>query len=788
MPNQLNLKQEATKLPYDSKKNYLLTQEETTIHKLLCSLINRLNTDFSAEITHGRDEHGRDLVVKHRDALGQQYIGVIVKMGDKKGKLTGKTDGLIDQVISQSKQSLAHPCILHELSAGSVRINQLWIFFVGPLTNTASERIEYELKDVSKRIFALEEIINLFSINYPQVFFNPTLTKFVEDNLAKIEEIDKTGVLNRHYSTPWVSKWDKAGDLTPGIMVNLMSANKMPFTKLVDIITSGQKIILTGDPGSGKTTALVKIASDMFKSNFLTKSQNPDIPLNVPILIQAKDLVNKTIDDLYNEFVVDVELDKDIKIKTLLVDGLDDIVSEKRQECLDKASRFADKQKCGLVISCRKTPMLSTILSPFDRYELLPFDLNQAISFVEKSLTDQKLIEVLKTGIRQNELKIELTPMALELLIDVAQYEKEIPASLAEIFERYTDITCGKYDNSKGIVSVFEHHIKKRFLAELAWNEFYTKDLLEITKTSFDKFVNDYAEKYGWDKPKFSQFITEIERSCLLILDDRVSFSHRSFLDFFVASRISINKVKIPDLNKEIVRIYFNDLWSDVSFYYIGIERELDPEVITGIKEFPAETLDISVYKLLIGRLLQAGWHTPSQEKIRAIEVGLDNIDGVRHFVDKMLSQSPNKLPMIFSDFFYMSLSEQSFGSRTMLNETTGICHKLVSQTDLNSMKECLLLVWAQRSRLDQKTKDEIAKQSVARMIELEGAGELSVRDKFTILIMLEQVEKDNKAIWTSIRRKIDRTKEVYPADTQLLLPHKKGTYRIFVAKERHRH
>lgn len=118
MKIRLDLVTEAKKLPYTVKRDFLLRQAETTIHRLLLFLINHLGEEYSGEITHGRDEHGRDLVVKLRDPLGSQYIGVIVKMGDSKGTITGQTAREIDEIISQSKQAISHPCPLHELEAG----------------------------------------------------------------------------------------------------------------------------------------------------------------------------------------------------------------------------------------------------------------------------------------------------------------------------------------------------------------------------------------------------------------------------------------------------------------------------------------------------------------------------------------------------------------------------------------------------------------------------------------------------------------------------------------------
>ncbi|MBI4188840.1 MAG: hypothetical protein HY529_06505 [Chloroflexi bacterium] len=786
---QLDLIREAKKLPYELKKNYLLSQKETAIHKLLLSALNRLGEGFSAEITHGRDEHGRDLVVKQRDPLGSQYIGVIVKMGNEKGELTGATNQEIDEIISQANQAMAHPCPLHELESGTVQINQLWIFFVGRLTRQASERVEHELKDMSRRIFALEETVDFFTNNYPEVFFDWELAEFVEENLDRVESlsltIDKANSFKRKYVNPWISKWEKAGEITEALS-SVIYSNRMPFQKLTEVISSGKRTILTGEPGIGKTTALIKIASDMLKENFTRISRNPtDERLEVPVLIKAQELLEKTPDKIYEDFVKSAKIEERILIKTLLVDGLDEVRFDKREACLRTAVEFAEKFKCGLVMSCRKIPMLVTVLSPFDRYELLPFEYGQAISFVEQTIKDQQLVAILREGILNNELKIQLTPLALELLVEVATYEREVPASLVEIFERYTDLTCGKYDKGRGIESVFEHHIKKRFLSELAWSEFYLKGALDISRESLEIFVNNYADKYGWDEDKLKRFVAETERSGLLRIDDKVNFWHRSFLDFFIALRISEKRTEYPTLNQDIVNIYFDDLWTDVAFYYIGIQREINPEVISGIAEYSAESFDVWVFKILIGRLLQAGWHTPSSEKIKAIGVGLKNIENVRQAVDKQLSSERLALPTIFSDFFYMALSEYSFGSRTLLAETNAICEELESSCDLTSLKNCLLLLWAQRPRLPAEYKSKKVGKLLDTLSQLESDGRLIVRDKFVGLFMLEQIEKENKKALRSIRRKIKRTKELYPGEMHKLLPPRKGTITFSIRRRK---
>lgn len=778
MARKLDLVKEAQKLPYTLKRDYLLGLAETDMHKLLASLIDKLGDEYSAEITHGRDEYGRDLVVREKDRLGNQYIGVIVKMGDKKGQLTGETGGVIDNIISQARQAMSHPCLLRELEAGSVQINQLWIFFVGRLTHAASARIQHEIKDTSKRLFALEPTVDLFSKNYPEVFFNAALAEFVENALSKLEDISLAGdtkLRKRVFVSPWISKWETASDITD-LVAAVSHSPRMPFQKLSEVACSGGKIILTGDPGVGKTTALIKIASDMLRENFMLRSKDSTKSnLGVPMLVKAKDIGGKTPEELYAEFITVPELESLLSITTLLVDGLDEISPDKRNECLENAVRFADKFNCGLVLTCRKIPMIMSVLNPFDRYELLPLEYSQAMTLVELSVKDKTLIKILQEGIQRDELKIDLTPLAIEMLIEVASYEKEVPASLVEILERYTDMNCGKYDKGKGIESIFEHHIKKKFLGELAWKEFFLKDTLEITKEAFDIFVRSYGKQHSWVEDKFQQFVTEIERSGLLRIGDFVSFWHRSFLDFFVAFRISEERLTYPTLSKDIANIYFHDMWTDVAFYYVGIQRVISPEIVSDIDEYPLDDFDVCIYKVLIGRLLQAGWLTTSNDKIVAIKMGLRHIEQVREYVDEMLASSGKRLPAIFSDHFYMSIIEYAYGSRTLLAETNTICTTLESEHDLTSFRSCLLLLWAQRSRLTIESKSQRIGPMLATLAALEMKGELSVRDKLVSLLMMEQIENEDKALLKSIRRKIGRTKELHPAEMRRLLPSHKG-------------
>src|SRR5690606_15420240 len=161
----------------------------------------------------------------------------------------------------------------------------------------------------------------------------------------------------------------------------------------------------------------------------------------------------------------------------------------------------------------------------------------------------------------------------LQLLIELAESHREIPASVTELYDRFSDQVLGRFDKDKGIEVLFEYFIKKRFLANLAFNEFFGKDRLSIPRDELDQYLVDYAALYGWEPSRLDLFVLEVERSGVLEVRDTVEFSHRSFLDFYVAYYLFENREVIDDLDTCVADAFFNDVWSDVAFYYIGLRR-----------------------------------------------------------------------------------------------------------------------------------------------------------------------------------------------------------------------
>jgi hypothetical protein len=118
-PTSVDYVKEARKMPSKIKVEHLLSLPEVDLYEELKSLFEKMDDKDRVEITAGNDEYGRDLVIEHENPWGKTYIGVVVKKGDAKGKITGKSAKVVDEIIMQTREALSIPCHLREISVAS---------------------------------------------------------------------------------------------------------------------------------------------------------------------------------------------------------------------------------------------------------------------------------------------------------------------------------------------------------------------------------------------------------------------------------------------------------------------------------------------------------------------------------------------------------------------------------------------------------------------------------------------------------------------------------------------
>jgi hypothetical protein len=539
------------------------------------------------------------------------------------------------------------------------------------------------------------------------------------------------------------------------------------------------RVILCGDPGSGKSMALSKIAIDMYRDAYkeATRTKQKKTPLGIPVLVSARDLLN--VDDereLKEKCSLRPEIEKLFKVELLMVDALDEVASGERESLIEKAQRSCESLNCRLIVTSRKIDIIENPPKGFKKYELLPFEFGQAIRLFQKLVSNEKTLHVLRDGLERIKHQIPMVPLSLVLLIELVEEHREVPSSATELYDRFFDLVLGRYDKERGIEVLFEYIIKKRFLGRLAYEKFLEEDSIEIDRAQFDLFLEEYADIYGWKVHELEIFSKEIDRAGILSIKNTVMFRHRSFLDYCIAYDIFSRREEFSDINEMIVKRYFDDLWREVSFYYVGLRREVDKKLLSSILEYGGLEVKYLIGKVLIGRLLQAGWHSPVATRIYGIQKGLDLAPELRDCILSLLKQADKKAPKIFADFVLLSLAEISYDSIFLINEEKALFDMYLGEPSEQNLYKMVISLWGMKRLLNQEELRE--RISCILNVISDAPGLLSDEERARLYLMLMIIELDDATITKKIGKKLRKILKGSPKIMNALLPPKRTGYR----------
>ena len=796
VPKQFEIHRLAKLLPKDERKDIIRRFKETELHRHLKELFKAMEPNYTIEITHGTQELGKDLVIVKKDKFGFDVIGVIVKKADITGKTLGSVDDLririrevfnvknekkLSEIESQIEQALAHKAELKSVY-DSLPVSKIFIILAGDISNQAKIRLRGEAGDTID-IFDINWLIDKFTEHYPQAFFEGSVLDFLHDKINKLESkhwLSKKGMsLSEYFIDPPLLAADVPVKFDEDGLALILNKRKIPFLQIKSALINCKKIILVGDPGVGKSAALSKFTIEMLKEAYIsaTKRKQKGKKIGIPILIPAKELLElATSTSLLDYYFEGIDIKDRFQIQTILVDALDEAPPNLRKEIIQKAELFSKELLSCLVITSRKIEVIDSPPIGFEKYEVLPFEFKQALKLFEKLALNKKTLSALRDGLEKIKHQIPMVPLSLMLLLELVEDQKEIPASVTELYDRYFDIDLGRYDKEKGIEVLFEYLVKKNLLAELACNEFFHKDRLEIPLEDFNEFLNNYAARYNWDRNLIESLVREIERSGIIDIKEIVLFRHRSFLDYFAAYHIFDKREEFKNLNEKIVEIYFDDIWENIAFFYIGLRREMSSAMLENIFATEGQNISFLINKFSIGRLFQAGWHSESKIKDEGIKKAISIAPRLKDRILSIMQTSKVKVPKIYGDFLLMAFSEFSFGSIFLKNEITEIVNDLIRQGTYKDIYAALILLSPIYRFLEPNDLNEITTNLLDK---LSGVTVLDNEQRGILLILFMIMEKNDPTVQKAIKKRLDKLMKLDPSTFKKLLPPKKKGYRL---------
>jgi len=734
------------------RKEIIAALTEQEFRLALIELFQRMMPDATPHHTHGSNEYGKDIVITSPEPYGSQVFAVVVKTG----KITGEAKGKIDEIVSQTRSALKISAEVPDVIS-SLQVDQVWVVMSGKIFPNARKKIENEFPDTKIRFFDAEMLDKNFVEHFPEVYFHGNLLTFLDETSVGLDTnhlalAGSTTKLTDVFVDPILMQTKDDYQTDDYDYKELMSGKKMGLNKLDVSSKQRRKILIVGEPGVGKSASLKKLTIDGLHRAAADSLKNKGLAvLSFPIFVPAvimKDI--NSVEELIKRTIPESIPDEKYKISAIHIDGLDEAPREQHSQIISNADIFAEQLGASLILTSRNNVgSLAVTPEGFTKYEMLPFEVGQAVQFFEQMVKNENILQELKNALSEVNRNLALTPLSLLLLVQIAEDADEIPATIGELYDRFTDEVLGKNDIKKGIEVLFDYQIRKRLLASLAFREFYKKNRTEIPRGDFDTFIDTHFSKYAYDVTRKDEFVSCLERSEIITIGNSVKFKHRSFLDYFCALYVMQEPEKIEEPIPEwAAKTYYDDNWSDIIFFYFGHRREIPQDTMRALIGYSGDTSDFAaIKKFLFGRLLQAGWHTPLPLRIEGIKSAIAETSSIKENFKTFAESHGNPIPDIATDGAIIMLAERSFRSSVLVKP----CIELLNETpDADSTEgewiSYMAILAALRNLLDEDTLLTYAAEVEKNIKEVRNPA-LRARVTFINMWTLQEHPKERKSL-----------------------------------------
>jgi len=799
-----NFKIKAKDLPYSTKRDIIKSYvgRENIFHNELKILLENIYPNSYVEILHGVEEKGKDIVVRIQNNFGDyEYIAFVVKALEK---LTGSASGKTAELVIQIQQAFKTKAQLKDIH-DEVSISKVYVVNTGTISDGAKRKILTLIDETTYRnnlhYFAIENLIQLFEEHYPEFYFNKDMQLFFKERVEKIENFLIQDKELKNFIEPYIKRFEKTKNelLAQQNSQNDLQAiseqlfgHKETFQSFSSLILDkkSQRIILTGEAGSGKSVLLFKIILE-FINKFLKENNIQSITeqqeFSLPICLKAVDLKHENLNNFEEIVESFYSTSKENKIKTIIIDGIDEVSTECRKSIKDKVEAYVTLKNINISIVFSSRTNFS-ILDSFDEYlhyELMPYETKQAIEFIKNMAREQSiLVTNLEESLRELEGQIPFYPLALRLLVKVVEEHKEIPASITELYIRYIDILFGKHGNTTEIDKLFDPTIKEEFFSSLAYHLFFINNKVKVNLHDFHNFVDKFSETHSFINKE--EFIKDIYRITILKVEDEdVYFSHKSFLDFFIAIYFKNNKDDLEDEDKfdKLFDLYsFVEQWEEVVFFYFGLKKKINKREFKKLNK-SINTLENDFERNLnifyLGRLSQYAYMTEDKYKekiiLNAMKISLKLKD---NFHEMFKSNFQIEIPKILSNFSIFQMIDFCYSSSFLRNEINKLVENINIETDENELYFATLYILKNSYSLDKKFINNNLRKLVPLIQRIE---DLENRVLLTILIDFfkgrGKIELDDD-LNKSINKLVKKYQKTFPEVFQRVLSVKKSGFK----------
>ena len=564
-------------IPVKDKRKMIsdLNDEVNELHPLLRNIFPKLPRINHVDYTHGNFEKGADFVLSRVDDTldDLEFIGIVVKTG----KITNTFSKLFDQIEECSKFRYVFE------GKKQVRIDEVWVLTNDTISINAKETINEKYYSKKIKFISVTKIVEWVDKYFDKFWGDLPIETGLY--LQKIESEMTT--MNNEFSL-----------LPPNIesiyiepVLEKINHQIKPYKKrdnvkpkqynIDEIIENNDFAIIEAEGGAGKSqlarnTILKYTAPSIFKKfktiPVYTTFQwfQSECSCNLETLLKKK--ISNIIDD--NKKIL------------LFIDGFDESLENDRnvrQEIDDLINEAKSIKGLKLVLTTRPlTIVKKEEISPYQSYgyEIQSIGVKGTIKILKHICRQIETPGRLFEDLKKSDLFKQLpqNPISAVLLAHlINENSRELPSNITDIYTRYMELTLGKWDIEKGLLSLKEYEISSRIVPRLA-KYFIENDLSHISISEGREIFDNYISSRPVGDINTNKLFDKIaQRSGVLsknIENNTINFKHRSFAEYFYASY----QIQYPNTDFINSRAFTLN-WKTIYLFYLGLQKDAEQQL-----------------------------------------------------------------------------------------------------------------------------------------------------------------------------------------------------------------
>jgi energy-coupling factor transporter ATP-binding protein EcfA2 len=344
-------------------------------------------------------------------------------------------------------------------------------------------------------------------------------------------------------------------------------------------------LVILGQPGAGKTTAVKHLCQQMLKGDETSPLQD------FPLLIRLRDMNNaksasgnledllieriQSILDIPLSFPTDLESEDSSEtrrslreraviqmLETLrplvLLDGLDEISHKARRDSIIAgARRLAIQLERARIILTARTGEFSYHIEKMTTYEIAPLSQDQIEKFASGWLGTEDAKPFLKQVRNSPFADTAIKPLTLAHLCAIFERVHRIPEKPKSVYRKIVSLLLEDWDQQRSVQRVssysdFEVDRKAEFLSDLAHSLTTSNKTSTFTRYDLLESYRQISANYGLRSSEAQAVVNELETHTGLIVQsgtDLFEFSHKSLQEYLTAVFI----VGLPGIPRSMI-------------------------------------------------------------------------------------------------------------------------------------------------------------------------------------------------------------------------------------------